>query len=302
MLEVSVIPTSAPRQVAAAPPGGNLYKELKSRADGQRGQAQMLQNRADWLEAGKVINEAAACEQTGELLASQSEVTDLNREIASGMIEGPSVTYRLRGQMSLPSRHDGQVLEVTRLQLTPDYYYKAVPVLTPHVYRQADLINKSEYVLFPGEATMYIGTDFVGRMQLPLVAIGKPFAVSFGVDPQLQVQRSLVKKDRVTSGGNQVLTFDYRLLVNSYKTEPVKVQVWDRLPKGEQTTMNINLVSQKPDLSNDALYQREERPKNLLRWDVTIAPTQNGEKALSIDYVYKLELDKQMQIGAVVAK
>lgn len=302
MLEVSVIPVSAPRQIAAAQPGGNLYKELKSRADGQRGQAQMLQNRASWTEAEKTINEAAACEQTGELLASQSEVTDLNREIASGQTEGPSVTYRIRGQMSLPSRHDGQVLEVARLQLTPDYYYKAVPVLTPHVYRQADLVNKTEYVLFPGEATMYIGTDFVGRMHLPLVAIGKPFAVSFGVDPQLQVQRTLVKKDRITSGGNQVLTFDYRVLVNSYKTEPVKVQVWDRLPKGEQTTMNINLVSQKPDLSSDALYQREDRPKNLLRWDVTIAPTQNGEKALPIDYVYKLELDKQMQIGTVMAK
>ena len=54
--------------------------------------------------------------------------------------------------------------------MKPDYYYKAVPVLTPHVYRLADLVNKSEYVLLPGEATMYVGSDFVGRMNLPLVA------------------------------------------------------------------------------------------------------------------------------------
>jgi uncharacterized protein (TIGR02231 family) len=304
MLEVTVVPVNTPRQVAATPAGGNVYKELKSRADGQRGQAQALQNSSSWLEAGKVINDAAACEQTGELLASRDDVLSLNREIAAGigMTEGPSVTYKLRGQMSLPSRNDEQVLEVTRLQLTPDFYYKAVPVLTSNVYRQADLVNKSEYVLFPGEATMYIGTDFVGRMQLPLVAIGKPFAISFGVDPQLQVQRTLVNKNRVTSGGNQVLTFDYRMLVHSYKAEPVKLQVWDRLPKGEQSTMAVSLVSQKPELSTDGLYQREERPKNLLRWDVTVNPNQNGEKALSIDYAYKMELDKQMQIGAVVAK
>ena len=89
--------------------------------------------------------------------------------------------------------------------MAPEYYYKAVPVLTPHVYRLADLINKSNYVLLPGEATMYQGTDFVGRMNLPLVAIGEQFTVGFGVDPQLQVQRQMIDKTRTTQGGNQVL-------------------------------------------------------------------------------------------------
>jgi hypothetical protein len=32
-------------------------------------------------------------------------------------------------------------------------------VLTAHVYRLADLVNKSEYVLLPGEATMYEGAQ-----------------------------------------------------------------------------------------------------------------------------------------------
>ena len=73
----------------------------------------------------------------------------------------------------MPSRHDEQVIEVTRIDLAPEYYYKAVPVLTSHVYRLADVTNKSSLVLLPGEATMYIGSDFVGQMTLPLVAIGE---------------------------------------------------------------------------------------------------------------------------------
>ena len=81
------------------------------------------------------------------------------------------------------------MLEVTQLDMNPDYYYKAVPLLTPHVYRMAELTNKSKHVLLPGDATMYIDTDFVGRISLPLVAIGKQFTIGFGVDPQLQVQR-----------------------------------------------------------------------------------------------------------------
>src|SRR5262249_35548675 len=144
--------------------------------------------------------------------------------------EGQSVTYHLDAHLTVPSRNDEQVLEVARLNMEPDYFYKAVPVLTRHVYRLANLSNKSKYVLLPGEATMYQGTDFVGRMDLPLVAIGEQFTVGFGVDPQLQVARQLLDKGRAMQGGNQVLRYDYRILVSSYKAQPVSVQVWDRLP------------------------------------------------------------------------
>lgn len=313
-LEVSAIAASAPNPMGIGQPGGgpggamggrsgkDVYKELQQRAGESRAQSQQLSNTLNWTEAGKVINEAAALEQFGDLMATRDEIVLAKRELGDGVSDGPSVTYRLRTRLTLPSRNDVQTLEVARIELAPEFFYKAVPVLTPHVYREATLTNKSDFVLLPGEATMYLGTDFVGRAELPLVAIGKQFTVGFGVDPQLQASRQLLNKTRTTTGGNQVLTFDYRILVNSYKTEPVRVQVWDRMPKAEAQAVAVSLVSQKPDVSTDPLYLREDRPKNLLRWDVTAQPTQNGEKALAIDYQFKLELDKNMQIGAVAAK
>ena len=145
-----------------------------------------------------------------------------------------------------------------------------MPILSTHVYRLADLTNKSNHVLLPGEATMYIGTDFVGQMNLPLVAIGEQFTAGFGVDPQLQVQRQMIDKSRTTQGANQVLRFEYRILVSSFKTEPVKLQVWDRLPHSETEAVGVSLLKATPELSKDAMYQREQRPNNLLRWDVTV--------------------------------
>ena len=91
------------------------------------------------------------------------------------------MTYRLKNSLTIPSRNDQQLIEVARLDLQPEYFYKAVPVLTPHVYLLATLTNASEHVLLPGEATMYLGSDFVGRMNLPLVAIGEQFTAGFGV-------------------------------------------------------------------------------------------------------------------------
>ena len=143
---------------------------------------------------------------------------------------------------------------------------------------------------------MYLGTDFVGRMTMPLVAIGEEFTAGFGIDPQLQVRRQMLDMSRTTQGGNQVLKYDYRILINSYKTEPVKLQVWDRLPHAEAETAGINLLKAAPELSKDALYLRESRPNNLLRWDVEVASNCNGEKALPITYEFRMELDRQMAI------
>ncbi len=205
-------------------------------------------------------------------------------------------------KLTVPSRNDEQVVEVAKLKLAPKYFYKTVPVLNTNVYRLADLVNKSEHILLPGEATMYQGTDFVGRMPMPLVAIGEEFTAGFGVETQLQVQRQMIDQNRSTQGGNQVLKYDYRILVSSFKSQPVQLQVWDRLPKGENESVGVVLLKTAPELSKDGIYVRESRPNNLLRWDVEVPANCNGEKALPITYEFRMELDRQMAITGFQSK
>ncbi len=205
-------------------------------------------------------------------------------------------------KLTIPSRNDEQVIEVTRIDFKPDYFYKAVPVLTSHVYRQANIINDSKYVLLPGEATMYNGSDFVGRMSMPLVAIGDECTVGFGADPQLQVQRTMMDKTKTMKGGNQELKFEYRILISNFKKEKVKVQVWDRLPHAENETIGVSLIKASPEMCKDELYEREEKSQNLLRWDLEVDPEVKGVKAMPINYEFKLELDKNSTIGSFLSK
>ncbi len=273
--------------------------------------AQVAQNYQQKKEqvAADLANNAAALEQFRDLVAGRDELLAAAAAPGGGGAgaglagEGPSVTYKLPTRLTVPSRSDEQVIEIAKIDLAPKFYYKAVPVLTPNVYRLADLTNGTEHVLLPGDATMYLNGDFVGQTRLPLVAAGKPFTVGFGVDPQLQVSRQLVDKTRTTQGGNQVLTFKYRIMLSSYKTTPVPVQVWDRTPHAETAmTLAINVMNPKPELSTDPLYVRDEKTRGILRWDITIDPKQNGEKALTIDYEFKMELDKNVNIGGFLAK
>lgn len=285
-----------------APPGTANLRDLTEQSKNLRSQAQLNYNNKEDAAGAKVANEAAALEQFRDLLVSKEDIGKVDI-VADGMAGGSSVTYRIKDKITLPSRNDDQLLEIARLELAPKFYYKAVPILTPNVYRIADLTNTTDLVLLPGEATMYLGTDFVGQTRLPLVAIGKPFTVGFGVDPQIQATRQLIDKSRTIQGGNQILTFKYRTLISSYKTTPVEVQLWDRMPHAEaQQTIVVSLTKGDAELSKDPLYVRDEKPRNLLRWDLKVEPKQNGEKALSVEYEFKLELALNVNIGGFQSK
>lgn len=318
MLAVAVVPRGAPKSPALQTPAnamdytnnfgaipnpqGQSPVQLENIAKGLRRRAQQELNQQKGETGNTIWNYAGALDQARDLVLNPEGRLSGKEKSRSSQNEGPSVTYHLNARLTMPSRNDEQVLEVAKLDMVPEYYYKAVPVLTPHVYRQANLTNKSDYVLLPGEATMYNGTDFVGRMNLPLVAIGEQFTIGFGAEPQLQVNRQMIDKARAMQGGNQVLKYEYRILVNSYKKERVKLQVWDRLPFAENETMGVSLVKATPEVSKDSLYVREARPHNLLRWDLEVDPVMNGEKAQTIQYEFKLELDKQMTIGSFQSK
>ena len=107
---------------------------------------------------------------------------------------------------------------------------------------------------------------------------------------------------RTQQGGNQVLKYDYRILVSSYKAKPVKVQVWERLPRSETETLNVTVVKTSPELCSDPLYAREKKPHNILRWDLKVEPGMSGEKAVPISYEFKVEMDKNMVIGGFLSK
>jgi uncharacterized protein (TIGR02231 family) len=289
-LQVTVVPrSSAPASRRAS------TMDVEEQVRSLRAKAQKDFNENKQSSGIGLFNTAAALDQSWELFNAAEAV---KRGCSLAHREGPTVAYHLSTRLSVPSRSEEQVLEVARLDLAPSYYYKAVPLLTSQVYRLADLVNHSKYILLPGDATMYIGSDFVGQMSLPLVAVGEQFTAGFGVDPQLQVQRQMTDKSRTTQGGNELLRYEYRILVSSYKGERVKLQVWDRLPHAEKETVGVHLVRAAPEISTDAVYLREQRPSNLLRWDVTVEPGRHGEKALAINYEFKLELDRNMAISS----
>jgi hypothetical protein len=87
------------------------------------------------------------------------------------------------------------------------------------------------------------------------------------------------------------------LVVENYKSEPVEVSVFDRLPHTQRAVdVAIQLGELKDPLSNDKLYQRVERPKGILRWDIEVPASATGEDARFVEYSYTAEFDREFQL------
>jgi hypothetical protein len=211
---------------------------------------------------------------------------------------GPSLSYQLTGNVSLASRSDQQMVRIMQTDMGSKFYHVAVPVLTSFVYREAELANSSDTDLLAGPITVYLDGRFVGRGEIPSVSRGQTFLVGFGADPQLRARRELVDKQDGVQGGNRETKFEYRLVVENFAKEKTLVRVLDRLPHAENNVdIRVTLGDTSDPISVDKLYQREERPMGILRWDIEAPAQAAGESARLIKYQYKVEYDRQFVVS-----
>jgi hypothetical protein len=255
------------------------------------------QNRFNWN-----LNDAAYGLQQLEI---NGDATTLNvlRSEKLDEANGPSLSYALNGSVSLASRSDQQMVRIMQTDMESKFYHVAVPVLTTYVYREAELANSSDNDLLAGPITVYLDGRFVGRGEIPTVARGQTFVVGFGADPQLRARRELVDKQDGVQGGNRETKFEYRLVVENFANAKTLVRVLDRLPHAENgEDIRVTLGETSDPISADKLYQREERPMGILRWEIDAPAKAAGETARLIKYHYKVEYDRQYVVSLPDAK
>ncbi len=249
------------------------------------------------IAANEELNRWADQNQIFLFNAGQSQVREFQQKIAEiTRTEGISVTYDLPGRLTLPSRSDQQLVTIASITAKADFTLIAMPLITDYVYLQAELLNDSDTVLLPGQASIFRNGEFVGKSNLPQVTIGEKFTAGFGIDSQVQVARELEDKKTRIQGGNRIDTYNYRIALSNYKNTPVELRLLDRLPYTDNSSIKIELDKTEPQLSKDSEYLRTSRKKGILRWDLELAPNTVDRNATVVKYSFTMEYDRNMQI------
>ena len=289
------IPLVAPITYGATPtvanakkaPGGNLLLEQQGQARGWNRKSGSQMSQSTILLS---MNHIANASQNFEMLATKGTIQRRQAE-ARRQLQGMAVTYAI-GTITVSSQPAVQLLPITSAKLECTLYYEATPLLSPFVYRGARIVNTTGSLLLDGEYKAYVGSEFVGRGNMSRTANGQVVNLGFGVDTQLLAHRELMDKDESTSWGNRRQWFQYELRIENFSKTPRTVQLYDRIPSTKLEEVTIKLTKTSQPLCSDKAYQKMLAPKGILRWDVTVAPGQQGVEANTVGYTYEIKSPK----------
>ena len=144
--------------------------------------------------------------------------------------------------------------------------------------------NGGEVPLLPGEVSLFVGDDFVGKSSLNLVAPTAAFDLFLGADEGIKVTRKETKK-RTEDGGllrrKQVLVRAYEIEVRNFKESTAKIAVTEALPVSQQSAVIVrtNWTSAAPEKYNKDSGQAE--------WTFELKP--QGKRVISYEFEVETE-------------
>lgn len=208
-----------------------------------------------------------------------------------------AVEYKILNTVTLASREDNQMVQIFSNSLACSLYYEAVPLLANFVSRGVESENTLNQPLLAGKYSAFIDGQYVGAGRVPLTATGQILSLGFGIDSQLRCRRELIDKLADKSWGSRTETYKYSLILDNYKSIPVKIRLIDRIPVTKNKELKITLLSGKKNLSKNTDYREFDLPKGILRWDIMLPPNSSGAKAAKLDYSFNMKFDSDMQIS-----
>ncbi|KAG8951987.1 hypothetical protein FRC04_005320 [Tulasnella sp. 424] len=188
-------------------------------------------------------------------------------------IEGAtSSTFVIAGKSTIPTHQqdDEQThkVSVAVIDLDAKLEWVAVPKAQTSAFLKCKVKNTSQYILLPGQTSVFMDDNFVCKSNLPSVNPNESFSTSLGVDPAIRITyHPQQKKSKNATGGLlsskiDVTAYVQRITIkNTRATAAAPLFIKDQIPVSEDSDLKVLLTE--PRLS-------KERP------EITIA---SGTKA-----------------------
>ncbi|MCC6751626.1 MAG: mucoidy inhibitor MuiA family protein [Deltaproteobacteria bacterium] len=203
----------------------------------------------------------------------------------------PALALKLRAAERAEVPPDGRQVAVLldRRSLKAELGLESVPKLYPFVYRRLELHNPFPFPMLAGTVELYRGRAYVGRTELPLRAPKEPFALSLGVENDVQVRRYVKREAHEgpgTFGGEQKLVHHYRIEVGNWSRRAVRLRVRENLPVPQVKELRVAL-----DGPTTPPSRRNEKD-GVLDWELSLRPR---EKRV-IDLAYTVTLPRSYEV------
>lgn len=238
--------------------------------------------------ARKAMMRSAQMDDAPMLMAMAAPAPEMvSHDMAQVDRSGTAITYRVLRPVAV--RADGAshktTIAVLNLNATLDNF--SVPKLAEEVYARAKVTNASDYILLPGQVTIFQGDEFVGNTYIDSIAPNEEFEMQLGANPQISAERELVTRNvgKTLIGNVRRTELAYRIKLHNHMPTPAQLSVHDQLPIARHEDIKVKLQSADP-------KPNEQSDLNILKWALTLKAGETRQ----IQFNYTIEHPKDMQI------
>lgn len=221
--------------------------------------------------------------------APMEEVQDVIVEEAEINSAGISVVFAIKNPTTIPSDGEPRKVPITSQKFEGHLEYVTTPKLDEVVYLKTEVTNTSKAPLLGGEVNLFRDNDFVGQGEIDFVASGEKFDFFLGVDDGVQVKRQTLL-DKATEGGllqkRKGVTRKYETTIESFKSQPIEVTVYDQLPVSQGSSIVVANVK-----FNEA-PTKQDKDTGKLTWKFTLDPKK--KKILVEEFSVEWPVDKEV--------
>src|SRR4028119_95165 len=153
--------------------------------------------------------------------------------------------------------------------------YVLMPEISCRVVLKSEQTNTASFPILAGPVDLVRSTEFVGKTSVEFIASGEKFALGWGPDAAMRVQRTPTQKreqDHLTKW-NKVTTTT-KLFLSNIGAEPRVVKTTERIPVSELEQVKVEVIGEK---TTDA---RQPDENGFCTWNFALEPYSQLEASL----------------------
>ena len=242
------------------------------------------------MDREEYVAEPVAAEKvmaTGSAVSGKGERAERVRRTALDLLEAPPADLRVLfadptlpavvaggldfvylspTRMTIPSGGERLRVPLSVERFPVQTFYEATPALKEVAYLKATVSNQGKKPILRGPVNIFVSGDFSGQGELATTGPGGVLALPLGADEDIRFKRKVVPATEVKGvfSKDEVTTYQVTIEVGNYKKRPVKVAVYDVLPKGGHEKIEIEKLSVSP------VASKGPDADGVLRWDLDL--------------------------------
>jgi uncharacterized protein (TIGR02231 family) len=212
-------------------------------------------------------------------------------EVATATVEqtGTALVFRAGRSVDIPSDNSPHKTTIALDNLPCSFDYVSAPALEQQVHVRATIVNTTERVLLSGDASIFLGSEYVGTTQVKTISPTETFKIFLGIDDAIKVKRELIErnvdKGNMLQSGIRRSTYGYRITVHNYASVVRHIEIRDHLPVSQHERIKVRSVNIQP-------QPKEHTKLEELCWQFVLAP----DAEQKIEYQFTIEQPQDVMV------